>query len=317
MKIIVMGGSGFVGHAIVRALLNAGHSVSVLNRGRRPVPGTAQLVADRNDPAALSRVLDGLSFDALVDTNCYTGRQARDIITACGGRIPTALVISSAAVYSDTAAHPPRETEPIGGGSAWSTYGQDKTAVEQAYLAGGFAAVVAFRPPYICGPNNDLDRETWFFRRILAKRPILVPGAGRAEYQFIHEDDLGNAVELWLREPRPGAAVYNVADPRRVTSAELPGLLGAAASMDVDVRLVGAAAGEAKARDWFPFRDVHCAVDPSAFAEHFGWAPAVDLARRFNEIFRHLSDAGTLGGSDWSPLEADILARLTNMDSHA
>ena len=310
MKILVMGGSGFVGHAIVRALLKEGHSLSVLNRGRRPVPGTHQLIADRNVPAELAGALDTQSFDAIVDTNCYTGRQARDIIATVAERVPRALVISSAAVYADAAAYPPREAEPTGGGSAWASYGQDKTDVEHGYLDGAFSSVVAFRPPYICGPNNDLDRETWFFRRILAQRPVLVPGAGSVEYQFIHEDDLGAAVALWLRNPPPGQAVYNLADPQRVTSADLARLLADAAGRMVDVRLVGTASGSAKARDWFPFRDVHCAVDPTAFAERFGWAPTFDLTERFSQIFRELTDADRLIGDDWTPLEAEILARL-------
>ncbi|OWK25642.1 hypothetical protein AJ87_08155 [Rhizobium yanglingense] len=121
MNILVIGGSGFVGHAIVRNLMAAGHTLSLLNRGNCPVSGTEQLTADRNEPAGLREVLEGRAFDVVIDSNCYTGAQARDLITALAGRTPAALVISSAAVYADAAAHPPTESEPTGGGSAWAS----------------------------------------------------------------------------------------------------------------------------------------------------------------------------------------------------
>lgn len=310
MNILVMGGSGFVGHAIVRALMAEGHALSLLNRGSRPVPGTEQLTADRNDPSALRAVLEGRGFDAVVDSNCYSGAQARALIAALGGRVPSAAVISSAAVYADEAAHPPTEAEPTGGGSAWGDYGRGKTEMEQAWRDGGFVSAVALRPPYIIGPNDNLDRETWFFRRILAGRPVLVPGRGTAEYQFVHEDDLGAAVCTWLRHRPEGFEPLNVADPRLVPAVELPRMLARAAGRTADIRLAGASAGDARPRDWFPFRDVNCAVDPSAIRTRFGWTPATTLEERFAQIFRHLDETGGSGADDWTPLEARILSRL-------
>ncbi len=310
MNILVIGGSGFVGHAIVRALLADGHGLSLLNRGSRPVAGTVQLTADRNDPSALAAALGDRRFDAVVDTNCYTPRQAGLLIEALGERAPTAVVISSVAVYADNVRQPPAETEPTGGASAWADYGRNKTGVEHVYAAGGFAAATALRPPYICGPNDNLDRETWFFRRILAGRPVLVPGSGDAWCQFVHEDDLGAAVCAWLRRAPAGFRAYNVADPQMIASAELVGKFARAAGRTAEVRCVGTAGGNARARDWFPFHDVHCTGDPTAFSNAFSWAPAVDLDTRFAEIFRALSEAGGIPADDWTPLEERILAGL-------
>ena len=310
MNILVIGGSGFVGHAIVRALLAEGHRLSLLNRGSRPVAGTAQLTADRNDPSALIAALRDRRFDAVVGTNCYTPRQADLLVEALGGRAPTAVVISSVAVYADNVRQPPAETEPAGGASAWSDYGRGKTEVEHVYAGAGFAAATALRPPYICGPNNNLDRETWFFRRILAGRPVLVPGSGDAWCQFVHEDDLGVAVCAWLRRAPAGFRPFNVADPEMIRSAELVRKLARAAGRDVEVRCVGTAGGDAKARDWFPFHDVHCTGDPTAFSSAFSWAPAADLDTRFAEIFRTLSETDRIPPDDWTWLEERILASL-------
>lgn len=311
MNLLVIGGSGYVGHAVVRALLTQLYDVTVLNRGNRSVPGVRQLVADRNDAEALATALSNLAFDAVVDTNCYTGAQASALIAALGGRTPDALVISSAAVYADDAPHPPGEDAPVGGGSAWGGYGRDKTDVEEAYRDGGFRSAVALRPPYVYGPNNDLDREAWFLRRIRAGRPVLVPGRGGAEYQFLYEDDLGAAVCRWLELRPKGFASFNVADPQRVTALELPTMLAQAAGLPVDIRTVGDAAGKSTARDWYPFRDVHCAVDPIRFVEAFSWCPAAPLSERFAQIARHLANNADPGMRDWTPLEDAILSQLT------
>jgi nucleoside-diphosphate-sugar epimerase len=311
MKLLIIGGSGFVGHAVVRALLARGHDLTLLNRGNRPIPDTRQLVADRNDFYALEAALGGLDFDAVVDTNCYTGEQAKALIASLGGRTPDALVISSASVYADTAPHPPGEDAPVGGGSAWGNYGRDKTDVETAYRAGGFRAAVALRPPYICGPNNDLDREAWFMRRIRAGRPVLVPGRGTAKYQFLHEDDLGAAIGLWLDSRPQGFAAFNLADPQLVTAIQLPEMLARAAGLPVDIRTVGEAQGSARARDWYPFRDVHCTAEPTRFMECFGWAPAIPLSERFAQIVQRLSEGKATVADDWTPLEELILAKLS------
>lgn len=155
-----------------------GHAVSVLNRGNRPLGGVEQLTADRNDAKAVATAMDGKCFDCLVDTNAYTSEQAGIMVSALAGRVKQAAVISSAAVYADGAATPAREIDAIGGGSAWAEYGRGKAEVEEIYRTAGFPVCAAFRPPYICGPNNDLDRESWFFRRIWHGRPILLPGSG-------------------------------------------------------------------------------------------------------------------------------------------
>ncbi|OWK25641.1 hypothetical protein AJ87_08150 [Rhizobium yanglingense] len=186
--------------------------------------------------------------------------------------------------------------------------------MEKAYRNGGFASAVALRPPYVFGPNDDLDRETWFFRRILAGRPVLVPGQGVAEYQFAHEDDLGAAVCTWLRHSPKGFEAFNIADPRLVAAVELPRILAEAAGRTADVHLVGTSAGGASPRDWFPFRDVHCAADPTAFQARFGWAPATGLEERFAQIFRHLDETGGIGADDWTPLEAEILSKLNSKE---
>ncbi|RJT28509.1 hypothetical protein D3227_34185 [Mesorhizobium waimense] len=165
------------------------------------------------------------------------------------------------------------------------------------------------------GPNNDLDRESWFFRRIRHGRPVLVPGSGSSVYQFLHEDDLGAAITTWLSRTKdalgPIFAAYNLADPELVTSAGLTVLLARVAGREVKMHCVGSAAGERRPRAWFPFRNIDCAVDPSRFMNAYGWSSAVPLEQQFADVLSALERRGALAQNDWTPLEADLLEILS------
>ena len=160
-QILVIGGSAFVGLAVVGAFLRDGCKVAVLNRGHRSVKGVEQISADRNDIGEVLTAIGSRTFDAVVDTNCYRPQQARILCEALGGQAARLLMISSAAVYADDAAQPPSENQPLGGATAWGDYGRDKFQAERVFLESPFAHVSILRPPYIFGPGNNLDRERW------------------------------------------------------------------------------------------------------------------------------------------------------------
>ena len=289
--VLVIGGSGFVGQAVVRPLLARGHEVTVLNRGTTPVAGTTQLIADRNDAEAVGDALLSRAFDVVIDTNCYTGEQARLMIGAITGKVRRVAVISSAAVYGNDAHMPPTEDEPIGGASVWSDYGRNKSRVEDAYkaAAGQFTWCGIIRPPYVFGPNNNFDRETWIWSRQLNGRPVLIPGDGRTRIQFIHEDDLGDAVEMLACGMGAGFDVFNVADRQIVRLSELASMLAWIAGCEDRHVPVGDKDDGAAVRSWFPFRDYPVLTDASKLLEETGWTPAASLTERFEETFAALS----------------------------
>ncbi len=289
--VLVIGGSGFVGKAIVRTLLARGHKVTLLNRGSHPLPGTDQLTADRNDAEAVEAALLGRAFDVLIDTNCYTGEQAAIMLAAVEGKIRRALVISSSAVYGNDAKMPPAEDEPIGGATVWSPYGQNKTRVEDAYrgAARQFGSCIILRPPYVFGPGNNFERESWVWARQLNGAPVLIPGDGRSRIQFVHEDDLGDAAEMLACGIRLGFEVFNVADRQIVTMSGLVSMLAWIAGCEDRQVAVGDKADGAAARSWFPFRDYPVLTDPAKLLDETGWTPALNLAERFEETFAALS----------------------------
>ncbi len=309
-SLLIVGGTGFVGRAVVEAALARGHDVTLLNRGSQRIEGTGQLLADRDRPEQMMTALAGASFDAVLDTNCYTGAQAHALIAALGQRTPRAIVISSAAVYADDAAQPPDETQPTGGASVWGAYGADKSAAEQAYGQAGFAHCVLLRPPYIFGSGNSGDRETWFWTRHLAEKPVLLPGDGLTQCQFIHQDDLAQLILMLAQSERGGTDIFNVADPQTLSFAELSSLLSAVAGVPDHQIAVGHAAEGLAPRSWFPFRDNPCLTPPEHLRTELGWSPQAGLVQRFAETFRACSREDLQQA--YAPTEAEkiLLARL-------
>ena len=99
-----MGGSAFVGRAIVRRLRAESHSIAVLTRGLsiQDWTGVDHLVADRQDPGALGRVLHKRVFDAVIDVSAYDGRDCRLLLESLASPPTSYALISSAAVYAKT-----------------------------------------------------------------------------------------------------------------------------------------------------------------------------------------------------------------------
>ncbi len=311
-RVLVIGGSGFVGHAVVRRLVAAGDEVWVLNRGSRPLAEATQLTADRDDPAEVAAALAGHRFDLAIDTVCYRPWQAETMLAALDGRAQRYLLVSSVAVYLDPAAEPPTEAAPAGGPPAWGDYGRDKHRSEQVAeaVAGRFDAVTAVRPPYILGPGNNLDRERWFWARRLAGRTIVLPGAGEVPVQFIHEDDLASAIDVLGSEAPPGYSVYNTADAQVLTHSALTTLLADVAGAEDRQVAAGDAAGGRDPRDWFPFRDYPCLGDPARIMAETDWRPGGSLHERFRETFVALGADRLRAHPIDTAVEDEILTRL-------
>src|SRR4051794_15235299 len=101
MQILVIGGSGFLSSAVAAELQSAGHEVTALTRGRRPLPGGVKaLVGDRQDADGFLSLLAGRPFDAVIDCICYAPAEAElDVRGFGGGRVGRLVFISTDFVY--------------------------------------------------------------------------------------------------------------------------------------------------------------------------------------------------------------------------
>lgn len=292
-KVLVIGGSGFVGQATVRAFQGHGCDVSVLNRGNRPLRGVRQLAADRNDLEGLKTALGGQRFDLVVDTICYTPLQASSLVKAIKGKCGCLLMISSATVYVDRPDKPPTELERIGGAPVWGDYSRNKSLAEEVYgsAQGYFDQVILARPPYIFGPGNNLERETWFWARQLNDTPVILPSDGMTSVQFIHEDDLGTALRVLATGDRKGVQIFNTADARTLTLVALVSLLGSIVGRKAEHICLSDAHKDVPVRSWFPFQDYPCLADPTKLYQ-LGWLPAETLKARFEQTYLALLERG-------------------------
>lgn len=223
MEVLVLGGTEFISLHLVRALVRDGHTVTLLNRGRRPErvpPGVRTLICDRKDHVALRAVLRDEHPEALVDVSYAptTGDDVEAVLDALEGRIGHALFVSSGRVYDHALPIPYDESTPRN--LYWGEYARHKIAGEDAYFRRARERglpVTVVRPTHVYGPFNTRNNETFFFDRLVRGRPVLVPGHGGWLRQFGHVEDLADAMAAMLGNPRAFGQAYNVTGEEIVT----------------------------------------------------------------------------------------------------
>jgi nucleoside-diphosphate-sugar epimerase len=231
MRVLVLGGTEFIGIHVVRALLRDRHEVTVLNRGRHPerVPaGVATILADRRDHPALQRVLADRRFDAMIDVAYAptTGPDVEAALDAAGPGLRHALFVSTGRVYDHGRPIPFDETTERT--LYWGEYAKNKIAGEDALfhrsVERGLPATIV-RPTHVYGPMNTRDNETFIFDRLVRGRPIVMPGDGGWLRQFGHVEDLADAIAAMLGNPAAYGQAYNVTGEEIVSQVGLVELI--------------------------------------------------------------------------------------------
>ena len=228
MKVLVIGGTLFIGRRLVADLLKAGHSVAILHRRSKHnfSKRVENLVADRNDGAAVRRVIGERRFEVIFD-NVYdwergtTAEQVEATALAMGNHLERYVFLSSVAAYGDGLNH--YESDPLAPDNHPEPYVRNKAMSERALLRlhrrTGFP-VVTLRPPFVYGPENPFYREAFFWDRMRARRPIIIPGDGTRLMQFIHVKDLVSAMLRAIEVEGSVGEAFNVANPKPLTQVE-------------------------------------------------------------------------------------------------
>jgi 2'-hydroxyisoflavone reductase len=196
MRILVIGGTRFVGRHIAAAVLERGHEVTLLHRTATDLfPGAEHVLTDRDgDLAALS----GREWDATIDVSAYRPRQVRAIADALGGRGGRYLLISSTSVYSRPDSAGFDESSPTVPPAApdveeitETSYGPLKVACELLARETFGARATIVRPTYVIGPWDYTRRFTSWVERVSAGGEVLGPGNPADPLQVIDARDLG------------------------------------------------------------------------------------------------------------------------------
>jgi nucleoside-diphosphate-sugar epimerase len=289
MRTLVLGGTGFVGRRLVEVLTADGAVVTVLNRGVTPVelpPGVARLIADRSDAASMRAALARTEWDAVFDVSGVAkvagGADPGDLADLLDGHLGRYVYVSSQSLYRMTGAFPWSEDSPVVEPDV-TAYGGFKVAAERALLArhvtSGFPATVA-RPAAIYGPyNNIYDMEAAMFRRLLERRPVLLPYHGLVVGSYGHVDDLCRALLVMATHPAAVGEVFNVTTSA-VTSAAYVATLAEVVGVEPDVVLLPDGLAQAANRPLFSrlFTPAHHGMlDPGKITRVLGLSPVYDL----------------------------------------
>ncbi len=229
MKVLVIGGTLFIGRQLVDELVKGGHDVTILHRkpkhdfGRR----VENLMADRNDVESMREALLGRQYDVVFD-NVYDwerGTTAAHVEATVGlfnDRLSRYIFLSSVAAYGDGLNH--KESDPLAPDYHSDPYIRNKAMSERflfrMHVKNGLP-VVTFRPPFVYGPGNPFYREQFFWDRLRAGRPIIIPGDGHRLMQFAYVRDLVQAMVNAMSEPRAVGEAFNIGESRPVTHIDL------------------------------------------------------------------------------------------------
>jgi 2'-hydroxyisoflavone reductase len=216
VRILVLGGTAFVGRAIVEDALRSGAEVTLFGRGKTGTdlfPGVPRRTGDR-DAGDYTALREG-SWDAVVDVCGYLPRHVGQAMDALGDRAGRYLFISSHAVYRHEGVRPgatedaprraPRRdvqhTEELDDG----TYGPSKVACEDDVLARYGSRATIVRPGKVAGPHDRQDGLPYWVRRAGRGGRVAVPGDPAQPVQIIDSRDLARLVVQLLADDRPGA----------------------------------------------------------------------------------------------------------------
>lgn len=201
-RFLILGGTGFVGRHITEAALDAGHHVTLFNRGRSnpdAFTGVDQRVGDRQT-GDLASLEGNDEWDVCVDVNAYVPRAVHEACKVLDGRVGHYTYISTVSVYQPTEKGPVDEdfptltldepTEQVDN----RTYGPLKVLCEEAALEAFPANCTVVRPGIVAGPYDPTDRFTYWVRRGAQGGEVLAPNRPAQPVQVVHARDQADFV---------------------------------------------------------------------------------------------------------------------------
>ena len=217
MRILILGGTGFIGPHLVKHAVARGHKVSIFTRGRRDdsmLPDEVErLVGDRNGQLG---ALEGKKWDAVFDDSATNPDWVRQSAALLKGNVSQYLFTSSTGVYYpylkkglDESTPPLLEGDMKDGSAA---FGINKAQCEKIVLDTFGEGGIVVRPSYIVGPGDTTDRFPYWPVRLARGGEVLVPGKRDDPAQFIDVRDLVEFMVKVVEDKRSGP--FNVAGPR-------------------------------------------------------------------------------------------------------
>lgn len=227
MKVLILGGTKFLGRHLTESALKAGHEVTLFNRGKTNpglFPNVENLTGDRdNDLSSLK----GRTWDVVVDTSGYIPRAVKATAELLADSVEHYTFISTISVYSDTTIYGMDENGPLATiddetreDVTGETYGALKVLCERAAEAAMPGRVLNVRSGLIVGPHDPTDRFTYWPVRVAMGGEVLAPGKPEMAVQFIDARDQTDWIIRMAEARKTGT--FNVTGPAQpLTMSEL------------------------------------------------------------------------------------------------
>ena len=221
LRILILGGTNFIGPHQVEYALSRGHEVTLFNRGRTNAhlfPDLEKLVGDRNNDLS---ALEGRNWDVVIDNSATNPAWVELSANRLRDTVGRYIFVSTRSVYADTSRVPMSIAAPVWTyeraglepGATRRPYGLNKALAEQAARdAFGEDRSLIFRPGLIIGPGDTTDRFTYWPVRIHRGGEVLAPGDGTDPVQIIDVRDFGEWLVRMAEAEESGT--YNVVGPR-------------------------------------------------------------------------------------------------------
>jgi nucleoside-diphosphate-sugar epimerase len=265
MRILVIGGTGFVGPHVVRRLVAAGHAVTLFHRGRTEVQlptSVTHLHGDRERLGDHRIAFARTAPEVVLDMRPMTGGEARAVMDVCRGITGRIVALSSGDVYRAYDIFRGREPGPPEAiplteearlrERLYPYRGQtprnaddplrwvdeyDKILVERAVLGDASFPGTVLRLPMVYGPGDAQHRLGPYLRRMDDGRRAILLNEARAPWRWTrgYVEDVADAVALAATDARAGGRIYNVGEPDALTEAQWVGAVGRAAGWRGDV----------------------------------------------------------------------------------
>ena len=222
-RLLVLGGSWFLGHAVVDQALACGWEVTTFRRGRSggDAAGAVTVRGDRTDAEDLARLADAGPWDAVVDTSGFVPREVLAVARVLEPVVRRYVFVSTVSVYEGWPTEPLTEQSavldcPADGGPdvgydgdpGPSVYGFTKSGSERAVTETlGAGRSVVLRPGVIIGPREYVGRVPWWLRRVARGGRVLAPGS---PHRTIQPVDVRDVADFALRTATGPVGTYNV-----------------------------------------------------------------------------------------------------------
>ncbi|HTL52411.1 MAG TPA: SDR family oxidoreductase [Planctomycetota bacterium] len=245
MKILIIGGTGTISQAVTELAAARGHEIWLLNRGQRDHglgKRVHNLVADKNNRAAMRAALGDLTFDAVANFIAFTAEELADDVALFLGRTAQYLVISSASVYQKPPNHY-RITESTPAHNPFWLYSRNKIALENAAMAAyrekGFPVTIV-RPSYTYSQSSVpglFGLGFQHFERLRQGKPLIVHSDGQTLWQMTWNEDFALGFVGLLGNPRALGETFHITSDEVLTWNQIFQTMGRA--IGVEPKLVG------------------------------------------------------------------------------